>query len=148
MLEVFARYLSNAWKRLEIMSEFQQVRDRELALDRRELAEILLAGKVGSGSSGSQEELRKLAQNVGLDRFPDRVLLLRLQPAPEDTSDSTPATLAAESSVAAISTHLTMVRVAHLIEDRCKSWPNTLGTVVTPGEMCVFTAQKSRSPRS
>ena len=29
MLEVFARYLSNAWKRLEIMSEFQQVRERE-----------------------------------------------------------------------------------------------------------------------
>jgi AraC-like DNA-binding protein/ligand-binding sensor protein len=146
MLEIFARYLSNAWKRLEIMSEFQHVRERELALDRRELAEILLAGKVGSGASGGLEELRKLAQNVGLDRFPDRVLLLRLQPAPEDNSNSAPATLAAESSVAAISTHLTMVRVAHLIEDRCKSWPNTLGTVVTPGEMCVFTAQKSRTP--
>jgi ligand-binding sensor protein len=42
MLEVFARYLANAWKRLEIMSDFQRMRERELVLDRRELAELLL----------------------------------------------------------------------------------------------------------
>jgi hypothetical protein len=30
MLEVFARFLANAWKPLEIMSEFQRVREREL----------------------------------------------------------------------------------------------------------------------
>ena len=55
MMEVFARYLSNAWKRLEIMSEFQQVRERELALDRRELAEMLLSGQVGNGAGGNLE---------------------------------------------------------------------------------------------
>ncbi len=32
-----------------------------------------------------------------------------------------------------------------MIEDRCQSWPNTLATVVTPGEMCIFTAQRSRT---
>ena len=43
MLEVFARYLANAWKRLEIMGKFQQMHERELALDQRELAEMLLS---------------------------------------------------------------------------------------------------------
>src|SRR3984957_14100451 len=79
MLEVFARYLSNAWRRLEIMSEFQRVRERELALDRRELAELLLSGQVGNGPGGSLEQVRELAKNVGLERYPDRVLVLRLQ---------------------------------------------------------------------
>ena len=32
-----------------------------------------------------------------------------------------------------------------MIEDKCQSWPNTLSTVVTPGEMCIFTAQRSRT---
>ena len=145
MLEVFARYLSNAWKRLEIMSEFQQMRERELALDRRELAEMLLAGNLGGGPAGSHEELRKLAHNVGLDRFPERVMVLRMQSAMDDAPETTANGLAGQSSAAAIASHLTMVRVAHLIEDRCMGWPNTLGTVVTPGEMCIFTAQKSRS---
>jgi AraC-like DNA-binding protein len=36
--------------------------------------------------------------------------------------------------------------VAHVIEDRCRSWPNTLAIAVSPGEMCIFTAQKSRTP--
>jgi PII-like signaling protein len=36
--------------------------------------------------------------------------------------------------------------VAHLVEDRCQGWPNTLATVVTPGEICIFTAHKSRTP--
>ena len=79
MMEVFARYLSNAWKRLEIMSEFQQVRERELALDRRELAEMLLSGQVGNGAAGNLEAMRVLARNVGLERLPDRVLVLRLR---------------------------------------------------------------------
>jgi len=46
----------------------------------------------------------------------------------------------------AVGGNLTLVRVAHLIEDRCQSWPNTLATEVTPGEMCIFTAQRSRTP--
>jgi AraC-like DNA-binding protein len=47
---------------------------------------------------------------------------------------------------APISNHLALVRAAHLIEDRCQTWPNTLATVVTPGEMCIFTAQKAGTP--
>jgi AraC-like DNA-binding protein/ligand-binding sensor protein len=145
MLEVFARYLANAWKRLEIMSEFQQMRERELALDRRELAEMLLAGKAGNGAPGNQDSLGALARNVGLERFPDRVMVLRLQNAVEEPSEPL-APRPAASQAETIGSHLTLARVAHVIEDRCHGWPNTLATVVTPGEMCIFTAQKSRTP--
>jgi len=147
MLEVFARYLANTWKRLEIMSEFQRMRERELALDRRELAEMLLAGQVGPGGAGNIESLRALARNVGLERFPDRVLVVRLQNAMEAAvAPGTQRFTTERSTAAEIGSHLTLVRVAHLIEENCQNWPNTLATVVTPGEMCVFTAQKSRTP--
>lgn len=145
MLEVFARYLANAWKRLEIMSEFQRVRQRELALDRRQLAEMLLAGQMSDGPECNLEAMRALARNVGMERLPDRVLVLRMQTAmPDCTGPATPRREAERT--AAISSHLTLARVAHLIEDHCQSRPNTLATVVTPGEMCIFTAQKSRTP--
>lgn len=140
MLEVFARYLANAWKRLEIMIEFQQVRERELSLDRRELAERLLSGKIRANSSGL-DALNGLARNVGMEQLPDRVLVLRMQvqeAAPEPGMVDLP-------SAEEISSQLTLVRVAHLIEDRCRSWSNTLATVVTPGEICILTAQKART---
>jgi AraC-like DNA-binding protein/ligand-binding sensor protein len=163
MLEVFARYLGNAWKRLEIMSEFQRMRDRELALDRRELSEMLLAGKMGVGTAENTEAMRALARNVGLERFPDRVMVLRLQTATADGAESHTPTRelkqmiepegielqgmeqhGIESGIAqAIGGNLTLARVAHLIEDRCHGWPNTLVTVITPGEICILTVQES-----
>jgi AraC-like DNA-binding protein/ligand-binding sensor protein len=149
MLEVFARYLSNAWKRLEIMSEFQRMRERELALDRRELAEMLLSGQMGNGASGSLEQVRELARNVGLERYPDRVMVLRLQAAMEESPEAltpfAPKGVGELGGAKAIGGSLALARVAHMIEDKCQSWPNTLSTVVTPGEMCIFTAQRSRT---
>jgi AraC-like DNA-binding protein/ligand-binding sensor protein len=145
MLEVFARYLANAWKRLEIMSEFQRMREREMALDRRELAEVLLAGR--GGGVESRESVRALARNVGLERFPDRVLVLRLETGMEDAAEPPAARRAAElGGVSGLGGNLSLARAAHRIEDRCQTWPNTLATVVTPGEMCIFTAQRSRTP--
>lgn len=135
MMEVFARYLSNAWKRLEIMSEFQQVRLRELALDRRELAEKLLSGQTVRTAG-----LDDLARSVGLERVPDRVLVLRLQEGTVSTES------ASRGGVEVIGSHLTLGRVSHIIEDRCRTMPNTLATIVTPGEMCILTSQQARSP--
>jgi AraC-like DNA-binding protein/ligand-binding sensor protein len=150
MLEVFARYLANAWKRLEIMSEFQRMRERELALDRRELAEVLLSGQARNGGPGnfdSAQTIQAMARNVGLERFPERVLVLRLQNGMGEAAEAGAPRRAGEQVAAeAIGGNLTLGRVAHLVEDRCQSWPNTLATVVTPGEICIFTAHKSRTP--
>jgi AraC-like DNA-binding protein/ligand-binding sensor protein len=146
MLEVFARYLANAWKRLEIMSDFQRVRARELALDRRELAEMLLTGQMGSVPEVNLEAVRTLARDVGLAQLPDRVMVLRIQlsmqgsAAPASARDQTN-----QDETSTIGGHLTLARVMHLIEDRCQSWPNTLATAVTPSEMCIFTTQKART---
>lgn len=144
MMEVFARYLSNAWKRLEIMREFQQMRERELSLDRRELAEMLLSGHLGEDDQAAMETVRTLARNLGLERFPDRILLLRLED-PAEHSDRSGATTSGIVAAEKVGSQLTLVRVAHLIEDRCRSWPNTIATTVTPGVMCIFTTQKSRT---
>lgn len=146
MMEVFARYLSNAWKRLEIMREFQQTRERELALDRRELAEMLLSGQMNEDNQGGIESLRHLAKNVGLERLPDRVLLLRLRDPAEHT-DRTAAVSWASGVIApdAVGNQLTLARAAHLIENRCESWTNTVATVVSPGVMCIFTSMRARA---
>jgi AraC-like DNA-binding protein/ligand-binding sensor protein len=150
MMEVFARYLSNAWKRLEIMREFQQMRARELALDRRELAEMLLSGQISgemnNDKQDSLESLRHLARNVGLERLPDRVLLLRLRD-PAEHADRMVAAPWSSGLIApdGVGNQLTLARAAHMIEDRCESWTNTVATVVSPGVMCIFTAQKART---
>jgi AraC-like DNA-binding protein/ligand-binding sensor protein len=129
MLEVFSRYIANSWKRLEIMGEFQRVHERELSLDRRQLAEMLLSGEIAN-----QHELHLLVRNVGLDRIPNRVLVLRMR----TQSDG-------QSAEPAIGSHLTLGRVSHIVEDLCQSWPDTLACVVRPGELCIFTAQEFRS---
>jgi AraC-like DNA-binding protein/ligand-binding sensor protein len=149
ILEVFARYLANAWRRLEIIGEFQRVRVRELALDRRQLAEMLLSGPRANAPDqmldNSLDNMRLLASNIGLERLPDRILVVRMETAAPPASRPDESRREVEVA-AAIGSHLTFAKVLHVIEDRCQSWPNTLATVVTPGEICVFTAHKARTP--
>jgi AraC-like DNA-binding protein/ligand-binding sensor protein len=129
VLELFARYIANSWKRLQIMSDFHRVESRELALNRKELAALLLSGEVGD-----LQELRVLARKAGLRRLPDRVLTLRMKLSTEG-SEGTPQ----------ISHHVTLSRVSHLVEDLCQNWQNTLSIPVRSGELCIFTGQDSRN---
>ncbi len=128
VLELFARYISNSWKRLQIMAEVQRRHDRELALDRRELATILLSGQVND-----RQELNELVRRAGLQKVPDRVLVLHLKVP----------TSSAESSA---TTQVSLNRLSHVVEDLCQSSPNTLAMVVRPGELCVFTSHDVRNP--
>lgn len=130
VLELFARYIANSWKRLEIMSDFQTMREREVTLNRKELAAILLLGEIGD-----RRELNNLATNVGLRRLPDRVLVLRMKPGPE-TTELQPQ----------IANNVAMSRMAHMVEDLCQNWTNTLAISVRPGEICIFTHQEGRNP--
>jgi AraC-like DNA-binding protein/ligand-binding sensor protein len=134
-LEVFARYLANAWKRLEIMGEFQRVREREQALDRRELVEMLLSREIGRGGDG-YDVLRARAAKAGLKRLPNRVLVLRMQSRGPATAQGSE-----EENSNAIHNHLAWVRAGHMVEDCCRNWPNTLSATAAPGEICVMTAQ-------
>ena len=129
VLELFARYIGNSWKRLQIMGEFQKTHDRELALDRKELAMTLLSGELGD-----RNELTALARRAGLQRLPDRVLVLHIK-----NSDALPA------SPGQTSAPVTLNRLSHIMEDFCQSWANTLALVVRPGELCIFTGQEARN---
>ena len=81
ILELMARYISNSWKRLQLISEFQKKHDRDLSLDRKELASILLSGELGD-----LQELKALANRAGLQRLPDRVMVLQIENLRADVS--------------------------------------------------------------
>ncbi len=127
ILELFARYISNSWKRLQLISESQRKQDRELTLDRKELASILLSGEIGDF-----EELKQLACRAGLQKIPDRMIVLQLEHLSADA--------AGRRSAAP-----TLNRLSHVVEDLCQSLPNTLAMVVRPGEVCIFTSQEGRN---
>lgn len=128
ILELFARYISNSWKRLQLISEFQRNHDRELSLDRKELASILLSGEVGEIT-----ELKALASRAGLQRLPERVMVLQTEH------------LRAYSGRPGAGPPLTLNRLSHVVEDFCQSLPNSLAIVVRPGEICIFTSQEVRN---
>jgi len=129
VLELFARYIANSWKRLQIMAEFQRTHDRELALNRKELASVLLAGE-----TLDRNELLDLASRAGVHRIPDRVLVLQVSQA-----------LAPETRME-ISNHQNLNRLLHIVEDVCVTWPNTLASSVRPGEICILTSHELRNP--
>jgi AraC-like DNA-binding protein/ligand-binding sensor protein len=129
VLELFARYIANSWKRLQIMSDFQRIQDREMALNRKELAALLL-----SGETLDPEELTELSANVGLKRIPDRVLVLQIK-------QSSPAHELAPQ----IAHQITFNRLSQVVEDQCREWESMLSIPVRPGEICVFTGQGTRS---
>jgi AraC-like DNA-binding protein/ligand-binding sensor protein len=128
ILELFARYIANSWKRLQLISEFQRKHDRELMLDRKELASILI-----SGDLGDLQELKALASRAGLQRLPERVMVLQIEQ------------LRGGSQRPGSSQSVTLNRMSHVVEDFCQSWPNSLAMVVRPGEVCVFTSQEVRN---
>ncbi|MGE5111822.1 MAG: PocR ligand-binding domain-containing protein [Acidobacteriaceae bacterium] len=129
LLELFARYISNSWKRLKIMSEMQRNQDRQVALDRRELAAILLSGELGE-----RKEIEELSRRAGLHRLPDVVIVMKLQHSGAQVD-----------SRKRISDQITLTRLSHVVEDLCQGWPNTLATVVRPGEICILTSQDVRN---
>lgn len=126
ILELFARYISNSWKRLQLISESQRQQDRELSLDRKELASILLSGEIGD-----IDELNQLARRAGLLRIPERVLVLQIERLGLEATRQTVVP--------------TLNRISHVVEDLCQNLPNSLATVVRPGEVCVFTSHEHRN---
>jgi AraC-like DNA-binding protein/ligand-binding sensor protein len=130
VLELFARYIANSWKRLKIMAEFQTTQNRQVALDRKELAAIFLSGEVGD-----PQELKALARRAGLQRLPNRVLVMQIDHSGAER-DLRPE----------IAGQMTLNRLSHVVEDFCSGQANTLTMVVRPGELCIFTIQDVPNP--
>jgi AraC-like DNA-binding protein/ligand-binding sensor protein len=128
ILELMARYISNSWKRLQLISEFQRNHDRDLSLDRKELASILLSGELGD-----LQEVKALAHRAGLQRLPERVMVLQIE------------NLRPDSKRRGVGSSLTLNRLSHVMEDFCQSQMNSLAAVVRPGEICILTSQETRN---
>jgi AraC-like DNA-binding protein/ligand-binding sensor protein len=126
-LELFARYIANSWKRLHIMGDLQRVHSRELVLDRKELAAMLLSGHIED-----VEHLHELTKLVGLRRLPDCLMVLRLLHEPAGSP--------------AVSQQIALSRLSQVIEDFCQTWPNTLSVSGTTGEVYIFTTGECRNP--
>jgi AraC-like DNA-binding protein/ligand-binding sensor protein len=127
ILELFARYIANSWKRLQLISESQRKQDRELSLDRKELASILLSGEVGN-----YQEVRQLARRAGLQRIPEQLMVLQIERTSTDSSRNG-------------ASGPTLNRISHMVEDICQGLPNVLASVVRPGEVCIFLSQEGRN---
>lgn len=127
VLELFARYIANSWKRLEVISNFQRIQDRELALNRKQLALLLLSGEVLDAV-----ELNTLATAIGLKRIPDWVLVLRIkQSTPKDELNSR------------IADYIVTNRLADVVEEVCYQSKNTLVISIRPGEFCIFSSEQT-----
>ena len=74
VLEVFAEYLSNSWKRLWGAVREQVRRNQELQLSRKEFAELALAGE-----TAGRPRICELMAGLGLRHFPNRVLVVKLE---------------------------------------------------------------------
>lgn len=111
------------------MSDLQRVQSWEMALNRKEPAALLL-----SGHTGDPQQLKTLAENVGLRRLPDRVLVLQMKDGAE-MSEAYPQ----------VARHIALNRISHPVEDLCQSWPNALSIATRPGELCIFIGRESRN---
>jgi AraC-like DNA-binding protein/ligand-binding sensor protein len=129
ILELFSRYIANSWERLRLMGEHQRQHERELAMDRKELASILLSGEIGD-----RNELKDLAARVGLQSNPDRVLVVQILYPP-----------VGRDARSAMADRMTLSRASHEVEDYCRNWTAALAMVVRPGEVCIFTSQEARN---
>ena len=126
ILELFARYISNSWKRLQLISEFQRKHDRDLSLDRKELASILLSGELGD-----LQELRALASRVDLHGCPSGSWWSRSNTCvPTPNVDCRPHD--PEPSFA--HRRGLLPELAKLARDGCPA-----------GEVCIFTSQEARN---
>src|SRR3974377_1676819 len=106
VLEVFAAHLATTWKRLSDAVREEQRKSAELQLCRKEFAHIVLDGTVGDRAM-----LRDLMGKIGFNRYPNRVLVVRLE---SEQEYHTPAT----------SFELAFTRALQAIEELCAGQPN------------------------
>lgn len=128
ILELFARYIAGSWKRSQLISEMQRNRERDLNLNRKELASFLLSGDVGD-----PWELKALTARAGLQFLPDQVLVVQISYLSWYFADRNCQEL------------LSLSRLSHMTEVFCQTLPNTVAATVRPGEICVFTGHVTRN---
>jgi AraC-like DNA-binding protein/ligand-binding sensor protein len=127
ILEMFAAYLATAWQRLRDAVEAQQRRVRDVQLQRKELAHILL-----EGDDSEAGRLREVSRALGLRRYPNRVLVVS-PPGDEQAGHC--------------SIDLTVARLQCQVEEICARWANAVVAALRWRGVCVFFADTSEDDR-
>lgn len=128
VLELFARYIANSWKRLQIIRDAQQHHDREVHLNRKELAILLL-----SGETLDRNELDEMAAKAELAHVPNCVLVVQIEQT------------VASPDHADLIEGLRFSRAGHVLDSYCQSLPDTISCLFRPGELCVLTCVEARN---
>lgn len=127
ILETFADYLSTCWTRLREAIDTQRSRLRAAALQKKELAHLLL-----EGDRTDRARLRELARGLGFAQYPNRVLVVRPEDdqhygAPESTFD------------------LAYTNVLHAVEDLCERSEHAVAAHLRRKGICVFFRDRGNS---
>jgi AraC-like DNA-binding protein/ligand-binding sensor protein len=120
VLEIFAEYLATIWKRLSEVVRDQQRKDRELHLERKEFAHLVLEGNVAN-----RPLLRELMSRIGFTRYPNRVMVVKFE-AEEDYHN--PAT----------SFDLALTRALQAIDELCEGARNVGCAYLRNRGVCIF----------
>jgi AraC-like DNA-binding protein/ligand-binding sensor protein len=120
VLEIYAEYLTTIWKRLSEVVRDQQRKDRELYLDRKEFAHLVLEGNVAN-----RPLLRELMSRIGFTRYPNRMMVVKFE-AEEDYHN--PAT----------SFDLALARAVQSIDELCESAQNVCCAYLRNRGVCIF----------
>lgn len=120
VLEIFAEYLATIWKRLSEVVREQQRKDRELDLERKEFAHLVLEGNVAN-----RPLLQELMSRIGFTRYPNRVLVVKFE-AEEDYHNP------------ASSFDLALTRALQAIDELCEGARNVCWANVRNRGVCIF----------
>jgi AraC-like DNA-binding protein/ligand-binding sensor protein len=120
VLEIYAEYLTTIWKRLSEAVRDQQRKDRELYLDRKEFAHLVLEGNVAN-----RPLLRELMSRIGFTRYPNRMMVVKFE-AEEDYHN--PAT----------SFDLALARAVQSIDELCEGAQNVCCAYLRNRGVCIF----------
>ena len=120
VLEIFAEYLATIWKRLSEVVREQQRKNRELHIERKEFAHLVLEGNVAN-----RAVLQELMSRIGFTRYPNRVLVVKFE-AEEDYHNP------------ASSFDLALTRALQAIDELCEGARNVCWAYVRNRGVCIF----------
>jgi AraC-like DNA-binding protein/ligand-binding sensor protein len=120
VLEVYAEYLATIWKRLSEVVQDQQRRVRELHLERKEFAHLVLEGNVAA-----RPVLRELMSQLGFTRYPNRVMVVKFETEEDYHSPATFFDLA-------------LTRGLQAIDELCEGAQNVCCAYLRNRGVCIF----------
>lgn len=120
VLGIFADSLGRLWERLRDAVRFERQKLREIDLLRIEFAHLMLGG-----GEPDRAQVGRMMRRLGFDRYPNRVLVLRLEPGVESPSSW-------------LSFDVSLTKAQHAVEEAIARVGNAAAACLRPYGVCVF----------